>query len=239
MLFRARISLALVLAVLFIATGAGQALAQSKKEKKEIAAVAELSSDASDAFDGIMAIKDKAIPERMLRDAKAIAVFPAVIKAAFIFGGRGGKGLISRKLKSGWSAPAVFKLAGGGAGFQIGASKTAVILLFMTDNSLKNLLESKFEIGGDAAAAAGPVGRSAEAATDAQLKAQILSYSKSKGLFAGISISGAVLTPDNDANTAVYKLEAKELLTGTNKVALADIPAATKGFQQTLSKYVK
>ena len=109
----------------------------------------------------------------------------------------------------------------------------------MTEDSLKNLLESKFEIGADAAAAAGPVGRSAEAATDAQLQAEILSYSKSKGLFAGVSIAGAVIKPDNDANRAVYGMEAKEMLTGVNKIAIADIPAATKGFQQTISRYAK
>ncbi len=212
---------------------------KNSKQQKEIAQVAELSDDASKALSDIMAVSDKAIPERMLRDAKAIAVFPSVLKAAFIFGGRGGKGLISRKVGNSWGAPAVFKLSGGSAGFQIGASKTEVVLLFMTDDSLKNLLESKFEIGADAAAAAGPVGRSAEASTDAQLQAEILSYSKSKGLFAGVSIAGAVIRPDNDANRAVYGMEAKEMLTGVNKIAIADIPAATKGFQQTVARVAK
>lgn len=228
---------ALSVAVL-IASGvtANSALGQeTKKDRKEIKAVTELSDDAAKAFSDIMAVTDKAIPERLLKDAKAIAVFPSVVKAAFIFGGRGGKGLISRKLASGWSAPAVFKLSGGSAGFQIGASKTEVVLLFMSDDSLKNLLESKFELGADAAAAAGPVGRQAEAATDLQLEAEILSYSKSKGLFAGVSIEGAVIRPDNDANKAVYGMEAKEMLTGVNKIAIADIPPATKRFQEAIS----
>lgn len=224
-------------AVLLTLVGLTDVSAQSKKQQKEIAAVAELSEDSAKAFEDIMAVADKAIPKRLLRDAKAIAVFPSVLKAAFVFGGRGGKGLISRRLKSGWSAPAVFKLSGGSAGFQIGASKTEVVLLFMTEESLENLLESKFEIGADAAAAAGPVGRSAEAATDARFEAEILSYSKSKGLFAGVSVAGAVIRPDNDANKAVYGLEAKELLTGTNKVAITDIPAATKPFQSAVAKH--
>lgn len=228
---------ALSVAVLIVSgVTANSALGQeTKKDRKEIKAVTELSDDAAKAFSDIMAVTDKAIPERLLKDAKAIAVFPSVVKAAFIFGGRGGKGLISRKLASGWSAPAVFKLSGGSAGFQIGASKTEVVLLFMSDDSLKNLLESKFELGADAAAAAGPVGRQAEAATDLQLEAEILSYSKSKGLFAGVSIEGAVIRPDNDANKAVYGMEAKEMLTGVNKIAIADIPPATKRFQEAIS----
>jgi lipid-binding SYLF domain-containing protein len=184
-----------------------------------------------------MAIRDKSIPQDLLDKAKAIAVFPNVIKAAFVFGGQGGKGLISRRVRGGWGAPAVFKLGGGSIGFQIGGSSTDVIMLFMTDDSLKNLLEDKFEIGGEASVAAGPVGRTAKASTDAQLQAAILSYSRSKGLFAGISLSGVVLSPDNDANMALYSMPAKDLLTGANKVPFNRIPAATRGFQQTISRY--
>lgn len=232
------VAAAFVLSLLMLTAMPANAFGQekmSKKQKKEIKNVTKLTTKAADALNEIMDAEDKAIPQRLLRDAKAIAVFPDVVKAAFIFGGRGGKGLISRQLKSGWSAPAVYKLGGGSAGFQIGASSTDLILLFMTDDSLKNFLEDKFEIGANATAAAGPVGRTAEAATDAQLKAQILSYSRSKGLFAGISIEGAVISADDDANRAVYKLSAEELLTGVNKVAIADIPDATKRFQETLT----
>lgn len=221
--------------VLFLPIETSAQKKMSKKEQKEVNNVKQLSSKASKAFREIIEIKEKSIPERLMRDAKAIAVFPGVVKAAFIFGGRGGKGLVSRKLQSGWSAPAVYKFGGGSAGFQIGASSTDVILLFMTEDSLNSLLQDKFEIGGEAAVAAGPIGRSAEAATDAQLDAQILSYSKSKGLFAGVSVAGAVISADDDANKAVYGLPAKELLTGVNKVAIADIPDATKLFQQTIT----
>jgi lipid-binding SYLF domain-containing protein len=233
-------TVAFTLSLLIIGGLPSDASAQmSKKQKKEIKNVTKLTNKASKAFKEIMAAEDKAIPKRLLRDAKAVAVFPNVVKAAFGFGGRGGKGLISRKLKSGWSAPAVYKFGGGSAGFQIGASSTDLILLFMTDNSLKNFLEDKFEIGASSAAAAGPVGRSAEAGTNVRLKAQILSYSRSKGLFAGISIEGAVISADNDANQAVYNYTAKELLMGVNKVAIADIPDATKGFQETLTEIDK
>lgn len=221
---------------LVTSTAFGQKKA-SKKQQKEIKNVTKLSIKASRSLDQIMAASDKAIPKRLLKDAKAIAVFPSIVKAAFGFGGRGGKGLISRRLKSGWGSPAVFKLGGGSVGFQIGVSSTQVVLLFMTEDSLKNLLEDKFEIGVDASVAGGPVGRSAKASTNAQLEAQILSYSRSKGLFAGVALTGAVIRPDNDANKAVYGLKAKELLTGINKVAIADIPDATKGFQKTITKH--
>jgi lipid-binding SYLF domain-containing protein len=110
-------------------------------------------------------------------------------------------------------------------------------MLFMTDDSLASLLQDKFEIGGEASVAAGPVGRTAKASTDAQLKAGILSYSRSKGLFAGVSLTGAVISPDNDANRALYSLTAKDILTGANKVPIASIPPATKGFQEAVTRH--
>ncbi|MBK6749781.1 MAG: lipid-binding SYLF domain-containing protein [Acidobacteria bacterium] len=126
-----------------------------KKDAKNRAEAATTSGDATKALNELMRIPAKSIPQSLLKKAKAIAVFPGVIKAAFIIGGRGGKGLISRRVKGGWSAPAMFKIGGGSVGFQIGGSSTDVVMLFMTDDSLKNLLEDKFEIGGEAAAAAG------------------------------------------------------------------------------------
>lgn len=208
-----------------------------KAKDKEISNAAKTSQKATKALDEIMAISDKSIPTDLLRKAKAVAVFPGVIKGAFIVGGQGGKGLIVHKIGSGWGAPALFKLGGGSVGFQIGGSETDVIMLFMTDNSVKNLLEDKFEIGGEASAAAGPVGRTAKASTDAQLQAQILSYSRAKGLFAGISLSGVVISPDNDANTALYSHTAKEILTGGNLTPPVVIPPATKPFQQAVARY--
>jgi lipid-binding SYLF domain-containing protein len=208
-----------------------------KDRGKELRDAVKTSQKATKTLNEIMQISDKSIPRDLLDRAKAVAVFPSVLKAAFIVGGHGGKGVISRRLPSGWGAPAFFKISGGSLGFQIGASSSDVVMLFMTEDSLKNLLEDKFEIGGEAAAAAGPIGRTAKATTDAQLQAAILSYSRSKGLFAGLSLTGAVISADNDANQAVYSLDAKDLLTGANKVALTDIPPATKNFQEALTNY--
>lgn len=213
------------------------AVAAQKDKSNAIRDAAKTSQKATKALDEIMAISDRSIPTDLLQKAKAVGVFPNVVKGAFIIGGQGGKGLISRRVKGGWGPPALFKLGGASIGFQIGGSSTDVVMLFMTDNSLKNLLEDKFEIGGEASAAAGPVGRTAKASTDAQLQAQILSYSRSKGLFAGVSLSGVVISPDNDANLALYSQLAKDLLTGTNKPA--NIPPATKPFQQALTRYAK
>jgi len=210
-----------------------------KGDDKEISDAAKTAQKATKSLDEIMAIRDKSIPADLLKRAKAVAVFPNVLKAAFIIGGQGGKGFIVRKAGGAWGAPAAFKLGGGSVGFQIGGSSTDVVMLFMTDDSVKNLLEDKFEIGGEASAAAGPIGRTAKASTDAQLQAQILSYSRSKGLFAGISLSGVVISPDNDANQALYGHDAKELLSGAALQPPIVIPPATKPFQQAVARYAR
>ena len=206
-------------------------------QNKEIRDAAKTADKATKALNEVMAIPADAIPEALIKRAHAVAVFPDVIKAAFLVGGSGGKGLITRRLGNSWSAPAMFNMGGGSFGAQIGASSTDYVMLFMTEDSLQSLLQDKFEIGGEASVAAGPVGRTAKASTDAQLKAAILSYSRSKGLFAGVSLSGAVISPDNDANRALYSLTAKEILTGANKVPIASIPAATKGFQEAVTRH--
>jgi lipid-binding SYLF domain-containing protein len=206
-------------------------------QNKEVRDAQKTADKATKALNEVMAIPAQAIPEGLIKRAKAVAVFPGVLKAAFGIGGSGGKGLITRRVGNGWSAPAVFKLGGGSFGAQIGASSTDYVMLFMTDDSLKSLLEDKFEIGGELSVAAGPVGRTAKASTDAQLKAGILSYSRSKGLFAGASLSGAVVNPDNDANRALYSLTAKEILTGPDKVPVSSIPPATRGFQEAVTRH--
>src|SRR5207302_4639744 len=192
---------------------------------------------ASDAFAEIMNIAEKAIPQSLLDRAEAIAVFPDVIKAGFIIGGRGGHGLISRRIKGGWSAPAFFDLGGGSIGLQIGAAKTDFVLLFMNDEALGGLLKDKFEIGGEGSAVAGPVGRTASASTDALLRAGIISYSRSKGLFAGLEIKGVVIKPDDDENMAVYKTGAHELLLPGSAMTLAKMPAAVRIFPRTIARY--
>src|SRR5215475_10113542 len=169
-------------------------------------------SSAAKTFTEIMNVREKAIPQELLDNAEAIAVFPGVIKAAFIFGGRGGQGVISRRVKGGWSAPAFFNLGGGSFGAQIGAQKNDYVFLIMNEAGIKGLLEDKFELGGEAGIVAGPVGREAAAATNPTLDAGILSYSRSKGAFIGAAIKGAVISPDNDLNEAVYGKKAKEIL---------------------------
>ncbi len=194
------------------------------------------SSEAAKTFTEIMNVRDKAIPEELLDKAEAIAVFPGVVKAAFIIGGRGGQGLISRRLRNGWSAPAFFNLSGGSFGAQIGAQKSDYILLIMNEDGIKGLLEDKFEIGGEVGVAAGPVGREAAASTNATLDAGILSYSRSKGAFIGAALKGAAITPDNDLNEAVYGKKANEVLTGP-PMTLKQMPAGVRIFPRTLARY--
>ncbi|HKQ99084.1 MAG TPA: lipid-binding SYLF domain-containing protein [Pyrinomonadaceae bacterium] len=226
-------TLALLLPCLMMTTAA----AQSKKTAKKINEATARSQKAARVFTEIMAAPDKAIPKDLLDKAEAVAVFPNVIKAGFILGGRGGSGVISRRVSGGWSAPAFFKLGGGSIGLQIGASSTDFVLLFMNPEALKGLLEDKLEIGGEGSIAAGPVGRAASASTNVTLDAGILSYSRSKGLFAGLELKGVVIDPDNDDNEAVYGLKARDILTGTNKLSLTRMPAGVRIFPRTLSRY--
>src|SRR5204863_1118 len=179
--------------------------------------------NASRVFEQIMGAPDRSIPKDLLDRAEAVAVFPGMIKAGFVVGGRGGSGVISRRVTGGWSAPAFFHMGGASVGLQIGAAKTDLVLLFMNEDALKGLLGDKLEIGGEASAAAGPVGRTASASTNLRLDAGILSYSRSKGLFAGLELKGAVINPDNNLNEALYGFKAKDLLTGANKIKMADV----------------
>lgn len=217
--------------------GAMSITAAQSKSAKKIAEATARSRKAARVFTEIMAAPDKAIPHDLLDKAEAVAVFPNVIKAGFIVGGRGGRGVISRRVRNGWSAPAFFNLGGASIGLQIGASATDFVLLFMNDDALKGLLADKFEIGGEGSVAAGPVGRAASASTDAQLKAGILSYSRSRGLFAGLELKGVVINPDSDDNTALYGLTAKDILTGSNKLSLTRMPAGVRIFPRTLARY--
>lgn len=211
----------------------GQKTDQSNK--KDIKEATKISSQAAKVFTGIMNDADKAIPQELLDRAEAVAIFPGVVKAAFVVGGRGGLGLISRRTQTGWGAPAFFKMAGGSLGAQFGVNKTDYILLIMNDGGLKGLLEDKFEIGSDIGVAAGPYGRTASASTNATLDAGILSYSQSKGLFAGVALKGGTITPDNDRNQAVYQMDAKDVLSETSKETTQ--PAYTKVVPDTLNRF--
>ena len=161
--------------------------------------------DAARVLGEIMRIPETAIPEKMFDEAYAIAVVPDVVKAGLIIGGRGGKGLISVRSPDGtWSNPSFIKLGGGSVGFQAGVQSADVILVFRTQGGVDSIVNGKFTLGGDASVAAGPVGRSAQASTDEQLKASIYSYSRARGLFAGVSLDGTRLAIDNHSNRAVY-----------------------------------
>ncbi len=208
-------------------------LAQKKSRMQDAARHA---SEAAETFTEIMNVREKSIPKELLDKAEAIAVFPGVVKAAFIVGGRGGQGVISRRVKGGWSAPAFFNLAGGSFGAQIGAQKTDYVLLIMNEEGLNGLLKDKFELGGEVSVAAGPVGREAAASTNPRLDAGILSYSRSKGLFIGAALKGAVISPDNDLNTAVYGMKASEVLS-SQPMPIGKMPAAVRIFPRTLVRY--
>jgi lipid-binding SYLF domain-containing protein len=194
------------------------------------------SAKAAKVFDEIMQVPDKSIPQDLLARAKAIAVFPQVIKASFVVGGEGGRGVVSRRTSAGWSNPVYFRAGGGSVGWQIGATATDFVLLFMNDEAVGGLMKDKFELGAEAGVAGGPVGREAGAGTDALMHAEILSYSRSRGLFAGVSLKGVVVRPEDDLNRAVYAKSAHDLLTdekGAGENAEAGLPA----FPQTLAKY--
>jgi lipid-binding SYLF domain-containing protein len=222
-----------VTVVMLLITSAVLTPAQKKSRTQDAARHA---GKAAETFTEIMNVKDKAIPKELLDTAEAIAVFPGVIKAAFLIGGRGGQGVISRRTKGGWSAPAFFNLGGGSFGPQIGAQSTDYILLIMNQEGLNGLLKDKFELGGEASIAAGPVGREAAASTNPRLDAGILSYSRSKGAFVGAALKGAVISPDNDLNEAVYGKKADEVLKGA-PMTFADMPPSVRIFPRTLVRY--
>ncbi len=150
---------------------------------------------------------DKGVPGSLLRDCYGIAIFPDVIKAAFVIGGRLGKGIMIVRSGSGWSAPCFIRIRGGSAGWQIGVQSADLVLVFKTKRSVENFAKGKFTLGADVGVAVGPQGRQLEASTDAALKAEILSYSKSRGLFIGLSVQGASLHVDGKANTDFYGRE--------------------------------
>jgi lipid-binding SYLF domain-containing protein len=192
-------------------------------------------SDATAVFHEIMATPDKGIPQDLLEKAHCIVIVPGMKQAAFVVGAKYGRGFaVCRRNNAGWGAPAAVRVEGGSFGFQIGGSATDVVMLVMNDRGMRRLLEDKFTLGGEATVAAGPVGRTTSANTDAQLSAEILSWSRSKGLFAGIALQGATLRPDNDVNQDLYgaKLTNKEILTG-NQTA----PASSQNLIASLDKY--
>jgi lipid-binding SYLF domain-containing protein len=173
--------------------------------------------EAAAVFSEVMATPDSGIPEELLANAHCIVIVPGLKTAAFVVGGKYGKGYLSCRSKSGqgWSAPATVRIEGGSVGFQIGGSTTDLIMLVMSERGADKLLSSKFTLGAEGSVAAGPVGRSATAQTDVQMRAEILSWSRSQGLFAGLALEGATLRQDLDDNATLYgrKLENRQIVT--------------------------
>jgi lipid-binding SYLF domain-containing protein len=184
----------------------------------------------------IMQAPDKAIPRDLLESAHAILVVPDVLKAGFVIGGRRGEGLMSVKTRDGtWSNPSFVNLTGGSVGFQAGVSSTDVILVFRTERGVDSIVHGKFTLGADASAAAGPVGRTAQASTDAQLKAEIYSYSRARGLFAGVALDGTVLSIDNDSNQLIFGegVTPRRIFEG----GIGNVPEVIVEFRDRLEEY--
>ena len=170
----------------------------------------------ADVLKEIMGAPDKGIPEEVLNDAKCIVVVPHLIKAGFIVGGKHGRGVATCRTATAWSAPAFISVGGGSGGLQIGAEGVDLVMLVMNDKGLQHLLSSKFQLSGEGSAAAGPVGRHASAGTDWKMNAELLTYSRSKGAFAGLTLEGAVVEQDADSTTAIYGRDVpfRKVLTG-------------------------
>lgn len=191
---------------------------------------------AASAFKEVMDVPDKAIPQQLLDKAQCVVIVPDLKSGAFIIGAKYGKGFFSCRKKSGvgWSAPGAVRVEGGSFGLQIGGTETDVFMLIMNEKGMEKLLSTKFTLGGDATAAAGPVGRSTQAETDAALTAEILTWSRARGVFAGISLTGSSLREDEDWNKELYgkALKNREIVTGPTTP-----PAAAAPLMDALNKY--
>ncbi|HEY6290829.1 MAG TPA: lipid-binding SYLF domain-containing protein [Terriglobia bacterium] len=217
----------LVQAILVVCLSA-TALQSAEKDANRLKAPA-------DTLNEIMAAPDKGIDKDLMAKAVCAIVIPGLKKGAFIVGAKYGRGFAScREPKGGWTAPAGVQIEGGSFGLQVGGSGSDVVILVMNQDGMQHLLKSKFTLGGDASVAAGPVGRETAAQTDAMMHAEMLTWSRSRGVFAGISLDGATLRPDGDVNKALYGAGAmnKEILTGKYRV-----PTAAKVFVGALDKY--
>lgn len=191
-----------------------------------------------DVFRDLLALPEEGIPPALLHKAQAIAIIPGFLKAAYVVGGEHGKGVVLvRREKDDWSNPSFISMTGGSIGFQIGVEKADIILVFKDRTSADSIAKGKFTLGGDATVAIGPVGRSAKASTDIAFEAEVYSYSKAKGIFAGVSLSGASLQMDKDANERFYRMfdiTPQDILYEDRPV-----PAAAQELKETIAKYAK
>jgi lipid-binding SYLF domain-containing protein len=198
-----RILAAMTFAIIFL----NAASAETEAERIESAAT---------VMNEIMSTPDKGIPEEILDSAKCVAVVPSMLKGGFVFGGAHGRGVATCRTADGWSAPAPFNINGGSFGLQIGLQGVDLVMVVMNERGMQNLLSSKFKLGADASVAAGPVGRHAEGATDWKMRAEVLTYSRARGLFAGVTVNGAVINQDKDATRELFgrMVPFKTILTG-------------------------
>src|SRR5579883_398929 len=221
-----------LLALLCIAGISLPVLAASDK-----AALDERLENARTVIDEIMQTPDKGVPDSIVKQATCIAVVPSLKKAAFIVGGQYGQGVVTCRTGRGWSGPVFIRMAGGSFGFQIGGQGTDLVMVAVNDKGMQDLLKSKFKIGGDAAASAGPVGRNTQASTDILLNAELLTWSRSKGLFAGLDLTGDTVNQNADDTRDFYgrDIPFQEILNGSTPVP----PGAARHFVTTLAKYFR
>jgi len=214
--------------IVFLLMGCLGNLAWAGEQKKD---VTERLQMASEVLNQMTSAPDKGIPEEVLESTKCIAVVPHLVKGGFIFGGKHGRGVATCRTADGWSAPAFISIGGGSAGLQIGVEGVDLIMLIMNDRGMQQLLSSKFQISGEGSAAAGPVGRHASAGTDWKLDTEILTYSRSKGVFAGLTLEGAVVEQDTDSTRSVYGSDVsfKSVLQGN-----VSTPDIARGFMKAV-----
>ncbi len=191
---------------------------------------------AGTVLDEIQGAPDQRIPEEILGSAECVAVVPSLLNGGFVFGGRYGKGIASCRTEKGWSAPAFFTIGGGSFGLQIGGQATDVVMLIMNKNGMDHLLASQFKLGADASAAAGPVGRHASADTERKMRAEVLAYSRSRGLFAGLELSGAVIKQDKSSTRDFY---GRMVPFKTSLKGEIEAPKAAYPFLSTLAKWAQ
>jgi len=220
--------LALIVAVCSLPLAADEPARESKAGDRAQAA--------ADVLNEIQAAPDKGIPQEVLGSAECVAVVPSMLKGGFIVGAQHGRGLASCRTPKGWSAPAFFVVTGGSVGFQIGGQAADLVLLIMNKDGMKHLLSSEFALGADASVAAGPVGRHAEGDTDWKLRAEVLTYSRARGLFAGVSLNGAVVKQDKDSTREFY---GRMVPFRTSLIGEIDPPAGANAFLSSLAQWAQ
>jgi lipid-binding SYLF domain-containing protein len=224
---RFKLGIFTVLAATFLASTTAIAAEDPSEQVKRMDAAATV-------LDEIMGTPDKGIPEELRDYAKCVAVIASMIKIGFVFGGRHGRGIATCRTSSGWSAPAPFSVTGGSWGLQIGGEAIDVVMLVMNDNGMEKMLSSKFKIGADASAAAGPVGRHVQGETDWKMRAEVLTYSRARGAFAGVTVNGASITQDKDGTRILYgrMIPSAQILKGQVKA-----PEGSHKFMAAVKKY--